>query len=411
LFRYRGLTFLALYESLFFAAVFIGLAFWLHGDDPFFIHSGLPVRLIPLAIVTLYFGYAGGVPYLAAMGVGMWYGYPAFPTNVFLVDTVLMLLFAEFHSYWERRLGQLERKEAYLHNKFTELTTAFYMLKISHDQLEKNYVIKPMSLRNAIGEIRSKLGDESEESFQLLLTLFEKNFSVQAALIVWEDEKGTLRTRAATQDLLFYRDDTMVEEALERKEPVYISGDVDAKSHYIAVIPAVLDDKVKGLMCIGKMPFLSFNKDTLVSLAILLDYFSFELMRSRWLRLFANRVDLVSTPMSFEFQRLERIEKEHGLESSIIAFNCRDALSHTLLSQQIEKGLRALDRMDVVETKARGKVILVLLPFSGRAVVEGYLSRLASLLEEEKRELCPHVVFTMRWLPQLREYLEGKGLQ
>jgi len=409
LFRYRGFTFLALYESLALAALLIGLSFWLHGSDPLFVHSHLPLMLIPLAVVTLYFGYAGGLPFLALLGAGMWYGYETFALKPFLVYAVMTLLMAEFHSYWQRRIEQLESKGDYMRRKFSEMTSAFYMLKISHDQLEKNYVIKPMSLRNAIGEIRNKLAQEPQESFAQLLSLFEKNFSVQSAVIAWKEEDGALHIKAATQDLFFERDDPMVQEALERKEPVYVSGDVDTGSRYIAVLPALVEDEVKGLLCIGKMPFLSFNKDTLVSLTVLLEYFGFELLRARWLRRFGNRIEQVSSAMSFEFQRLEKIEKTYGLESSVIAFNCQNDLSHTLLRQHIEKGLRALDMMDVVETKERGKVILVLLPFSGQAMVEGYLSRLKKRLEREHEEVCPHVIFSMRWLPQLRQYLEGKG--
>jgi hypothetical protein len=90
-------------------------------------------------------------------------------------------------------------------------------------------------------------------------------------------------------------------------------------------------------------------------------------------------------------------------------FSIASELKHTLLSQKIEKGLRALDMMSIVETQNRGKVILVLLPFSDKSVVEGYMQRLATLIEEEGETMCTHLLFTMRHLTQVKEYIFGKG--
>ncbi|MDQ7066885.1 MAG: hypothetical protein Q9M40_02155 [Sulfurimonas sp.] len=80
----------------------------------------------------------------------MWLLYPVFAYIEFLVALMMTLIFSEFHYYWGQKIKQAEIQANYRGAKLDELSKAFYTLKISHDQLEKNYVVKPMSIRNSI---------------------------------------------------------------------------------------------------------------------------------------------------------------------------------------------------------------------------------------------------------------------
>jgi len=399
-----GWSIRAFFETTLIAALFCILSHYFHTSDPCFVHTPLPIPLIVLAIVSLYYGYGGGLPFLVYMGLGMWVFYREFPLDLFLVDSVLMLLLCEFHAYWFRTLRSKSATEDYLRAKFDELSNTFYMLKISHDQLEKNYVVKPMSLRNAIAEIQAQYRENPQRSFEFFLTLLKNNFSVTSAIVVWK-KKGKFETVAGQEDMIFSMNDPLVEEAIDRKEPIFIPESTDLETDYIAVIPALVNDEVTGFLCIKEMPFMSFNKDNLVSLAILLDYFAFEVHRREVLLKSSFSFTYGSDRFRFELQRLETIEKQFGLSSAIIVFHCEEEIKRLVLEQEIEKNLRSLDIFEVIEKPSSERINILLFPFSDKAVVEGYVERLRSILQQKKIDICPHSVFTMKNLDLLQTYL------
>lgn len=169
--RRFGFSKRSLFESLIFGVIYIGVMLYFNPDDPCFAEEHTVITIFVIAVITLFYGYGGGIPFLLLIALFMKFYYHPFPTEAFLIDLVFVLLFAEFHHFWTRIHRQKEIKADYYENKFEELANAFYTLKISHDQLERNYVLKPMSLRNAMAEILKKESTSEAESFSSLLTL------------------------------------------------------------------------------------------------------------------------------------------------------------------------------------------------------------------------------------------------
>jgi len=77
------------------------------------------------------------------------------------------------------------------------------LLKISHDQLEKQYIIKPISIREIIYQIKQKIisNFEEKEIFNMLMNLLLQSFNIEKAAFVYIDlEKNNFKIISFTHD-------------------------------------------------------------------------------------------------------------------------------------------------------------------------------------------------------------------
>ena len=407
--RRFGFSIRSLLESLALGAFYLGVMFYFHPDDPCFVHDHTAITIFVIAVVTLFYGYGGGIPFILLLALFMKLYYHPFPTESFLIDLVFMLLFSEFHHFWTRTHREKEIKADYYEKKFNELATAFYALKVSHDQLERNYVIKPMSLRNAMAEILKKSDASESESFTAFLTLLEKNFNIHSGLVAWGETDGGFVTMAETEGVELDRQDPLLLQALQRQEPVYISEHIEKKSRYVAVLPAIVNGDVKGLICIAEMPFMSFNKDNLVSISVLFDYFALERLRNS--TMLKCKLDFPYGTINFRYEifRLETLVKEYGVNSTLVLLHCLDDAQRIVLDQTIRENLRSLEHFEILRTSKKGEVLAILFPFAGHSTVEGFLERIKEILQKKETELCAYTFFTMKEIPQVIKYLEGRN--
>jgi hypothetical protein len=77
------------------------------------------------------------------------------------------------------------------------------LLKISHDQLEKQYIIKPISIREIIYQIKQKIisNFEEKEIFNMLMNLLLQSLNIEKAAFVYVDlEKNNFKIISFTHD-------------------------------------------------------------------------------------------------------------------------------------------------------------------------------------------------------------------
>ena len=404
--RRFGFSIRSFVESLILALIYLGVMYFFNPDDPCFVKRYTVIIIFVIAVITLFYGYGGGIPFLLTLAVFMKFYYHPFPTEIFLIELVFMLLFAEFHHFWTRTHRQKEVKADYYEKKFEELTNAFYALKISHDQLERNYVVKPMSLRNAMAEIIKKSDASDAQSFESFLILLEKNFFLHKGLVAWSENGDRFMTMAATEGSSLDIADPLFQNALEKREPVYISELVEKKSLYIAVLPALVDDEVKGMICIEEMPFMSFNKDNLVSISVLFDYFVLQRLKKELIRSKKITFPYGSDRFRYEVYRLETLVKEYDVNSTMVLFPCRNDAQKIVLEQTIRENLRSLELFETLYVSDQTHVLAILFPFAGHSTVEGFLHRIENIIKKKDSKLCTHLFFTMKEVPQIVEYLK-----
>ena len=321
-------------ETLIIVFGYLLFGYLLDSDDTCILNGEISYILILLSIITLFHGFENGILAVVILAIAMWYFYPSFQYVEFLSALLMTMIFSEFHYYWTQKIKNAEINANYRGDKLDELSKAFYTLKISHDQLEKNYVIKPMSIRNSIEYIIDKnkeilsedYHDKKREYYKSFLELLEKSFNVNSAAIVYKQydsdvdyihEKNAEVVKSSTLDNVNVDEivkDYLVDEAIGRGIAIYISDKAgepttnsSANSEYLAAIPAVYNNKALAVLAIKKMPFMAFNREVLTSISILLEYFTIEIRKKDILSL-SNEVEIIEDEtFQFEYTRLKRL--------------------------------------------------------------------------------------------------------
>jgi hypothetical protein len=404
-----------LLETFIIITVFFIGAYTFNPHDVCLLNSNIPYLLIILAVITLFHGFESGVLAIGMIAFVMWFFYPVFQYVDFLILFMMTLIFSQFHYYWTTRIREAELTSEYKNIKLNELSKAFYTLKISHDQLEKNYVTKPMSLRDSLISIR-ELHDSEEGRYSAFLTLLEKSFSVEVASISMlnkDEESQTFERITATEDMENEDDDfedLLVKEVLELNRPAYISNGHINESKYIAVIPVIKKDAVLALLLIKTMPFMSFNRENLTSIAILFEYFYNEFIKEELIVEYGNYLTVLEDrEFKFELYRLYELYNLYKVDSTIFVLKFKNEIFALKVYEIINNILRSLDMVTYIEQNNAFYVTL-LFPFADESTSYGFLERLKGhmeLLQEE--EYYEHFNFSLSKLELFDDLVSGKN--
>jgi len=419
-------------ETFIIVTTYLVLGYLIDPQDICMLNGEISYILILLAIITLFHGFENGVLSMTIIAFAMWFNYPSFEYTEFLVALMMTMIFSEFHYYWTQKIKEAEINSTYRGNKLDELSKAFYSLKISHDQLEKNYVIKPMSIRHSIEYIIEKnreinesenVFDKNREYYLSFLGLLEKSFNVQNALILYKhaddkekliDEKNAYlayTSKSSKYDIEDIVNDYLVDRAISRHTPIYISdqnGEPTINSNYnsefIGAIPALIENNVVCVLIIKKMPFMSFNRENLTSISILLEYFSIEIRKKHVLRN-SNEISIVQDEeFRFEYARLRHLYKDFKTGSINLVIRVDNEVQATRIYEKVDKMLRSLDMVTMIENNEMYYIILMF-PLHDKAAALGYLNRLLLFLDEEKDKKFDYMTFDMSQTKLLNKYL------
>jgi|AAUQ01.1.fsa_nt_gi hypothetical protein len=393
LFRYKYL------ETTILVLIYISIGSQIYPEDICMLKTQFAPTMF-LAIITLFHGLSAGLLAMALMGIVMKFSYSEFDYIYFLKELVLVLIFGEFQFLWNRKIELFATELRYTKEKLQELSDAFYALKLSHDQIERSYVIKPMSLRNALMKIREEFANNSQgyRPFEKFLVTLSKMIDIKSGFIVELKVDGRFKVLAKIGDELKINfNDLLIETALAKKMPIYISmnGKYNV-SDYIAVIPALVADKIRGLLVIEKMPFMSFNKDNLSSSAILLNYMFDEIYRVEVTSKMGNFLKLYSRDFRFEAYRLYNIDKYYKMTSTILVLRTANHLKYKVLLESIQKQIRALDSVSDIKLKDNIYVIAVLFIFAHKSSMKGFMERihLYEKIYSKNRDVA-HMIFSI----------------
>ena len=373
-------------ETFILMGAYLLLGYVIDPQDICMLEYKLSFLTILLAIITLFHGIESGILGIVIVGIAMKFGYAEFQYAYFLKEFVLVLIFGEFHYYWTRTIKHHDAESNFTKEKLLELGKAFYMLKISHDQIEKSYIIKPMSLRNSIGTIKEDFYKEDANQFyRKFLLLLQKTLNIETSFLLSVQDNENMTILAQTEEgNSFDIDDLMIQHAYEKQMPIYVSSDAQYDhSKYIAVIPSLSHNEVTGLLAIEKMPFMSFNKDTLISTSILVGYMFDEVNKVKLLKSINNFLPDFQENFRFETYRLSMLNKKFNADSTILVYKSYNNLTTHLLIEAINKNMRTLEIMSSAKKESLD-VVIILFPFSDATSVNGFAQRIDSIMNTEK---------------------------
>lgn len=421
-------------ETFLIVAVFLFIGYLLSPEDICLVHTQISFALIILTVITLFHGFENGLIAVGMLSIAMWLFYPEFPYQEFLIILVMTMTFSEFHYYWSKKIRELKTEAEYKSAKLNELSKAFYTLKISHDQLEKNYVIKPMSIRNALEEIiqtakdfnKNDLDNRNNIFYEQFLILLEKSFSVNSALIIYKTKHHKDEAISTINSSVIYSSmcesyskeeiisSYLVDYAIEFKEPIYVSGtngepSIHAKedSKYLVAIPFTNGKYVESVLVITRMPFMSFNKENLISITILLEYLSITIEKNKTLENAYTIENLEDDEFRYEYNRLRYIYENFKIDSAVLAIKIDNKLQTKKVYEKIIEMLRSLDIATLIEHNEISFIVL-LFPLNDNSSAYGFLNRLRHNLHYEQDKKFETMHFQIKELDLLNQYIRDK---
>lgn len=388
---------LMLFEIALFTLGTISLGAWSNPNDPFMVELPFPWLWLAPTVLGLRYGTlaAFGSIGLIAGAWSLWdllsQNTSLFPAHFFMGGLILSLIAGEFADVWIVRLKRVREANAYLNERLESLTRRHYLLKLSHERLEQDMLTKPMTLRDSIMHIREIMVTGLQDPAALphanaVMSLLAQTCQLEVAAL-YPVINGKVTTKACAtlgtpQDIDL--DDSLLTYALEKGELSHLQTEElqAADSRYVVVAPLLAtNQKCLGVLVVERMPFLSLNQESLQFLSVLLGYYADNVklipLAMKILR------DNPTCPIEFasELLRLERVQRESGLPSSITAFVISDSVHRQDIFAEMVRQRRQMDINWDIRLSDRD-IIITMMPLHGDAAVTGYLLRSQKWLKE-----------------------------
>lgn len=382
---------------LFMALLFL-LVSWISPADPFGVAEGFPWPWLMVILLALRYGFVGAL-FASLLLLGGWLIWthnqtPAvpFPQDYFVGGFFAAMLCGEFSDMWQTRLRRMEDARGYIDARLGRLTREYYLLRMSHERLEQEFISRPVTLRDAIQRIRdlARLATQSGElpGAAELMNLLAQHCQLEvASLYPVRDGETPEMPAAATlgEAAELSLNDPLVQHALSRRVLSHIqSDDVDEELplRYIIAAPVMNSEKrLLGFLTVERMPFFALQEDVLQMLLVLLEYYADSISASSLLANVKRNVDQMPDDFCAELVRLAQMNYQHGVESRLTALAFPERAETGDILQQLRRQRRGLDM--VWETRLEGRWMYVtLMPLSNELAAEGYFDRVEQIVRE-----------------------------
>ena len=390
----------AVYEVLLFTLGSVALATWSHPRDPLLTTLAFPWLWLVCAVLALRYGT------LAAFGsvgllAGSWLLHQAlapvaspFPSQYFMGGLVLSLVAGEFSDIWSSRLQRVREANIYLNERLESLTRRHYLLRLSHERLEQDLLVKPMTLRDSLMAMRRSLANTPGRhphdlpEAGTLLNLLSQNCQLEIAAVhsVRDGQVAVKPVASLGEGKPLNPSDPLITFALDRRELCHIQTDAlqNARTAYLVAAPLLAaDGRCFGILVVERLPFLSLNAETLQFLNVILGYYSDSIgvpeASFEVLQLLLGQ----ECPVDFgaEILRLDHLFRISGIASSVAALVIHDSpLRHDLAAE----ARRQRRQMDIIWDLhlADRDILLTVMPLDGDAAVTGYFLRTEKWLKD-----------------------------
>lgn len=391
----------AIAEVLAVPLLVLALCVWVNPADPFFTHGPFPWVVLGPVVVALRYGALAGI--LAALVVlAGWFGLarqgligPTMPQDEFLGALVLVMICGEFGSLWSNRVRRAETMQRYIAQRLDHLTHQHYLLRLSHDRLEQDLISRPVSMRDALLNLRritshGMVADAAAlPAAGELLRLLSQYCQIECAAVYRMEGSNIRRAADHTLGTPFELNttDPLITFALERQELSHVALDEleqRGRSRYLVVVP--LKDAVgtlQALLVVERMPFFALHEETLQMLNLLLGYYADSLNAARIAEPILRAVPACPPAFAFELMRVWHIRQTSGVRSALVALEFRSQPGFDDLALQIERLQRALDSVWACES-AHGRVLLTLMPLAGESAAQGYANRVEGWISQNR---------------------------
>ncbi len=370
-------------ETACITAAILAAGYFFNGHDPFFCTTAFPWLWFAPLLISLRYGLAPGIFSVSLITLLMLLmsrdgrlPYP-FPSHYLLGGLLLTMISGQFSTVWRQRLRHAERLSEHAVERAQQISRAYFMVRLSHDRLEQNLISKPVTLRQAMVDLRFLLvrhtGKISQEVATELLAILAHYCHLDSAAIHLVDNGRIHKNPVAAcgKGAPFDSQDILLTSAMEKGNTSYQSVATippdGQRSHYLVVSPMCSSSgEVLAVLLVSEMPFMSLNRENLQILGVLLSYCvenAFATQKgAEVLAVFP------SCPPAFasDLIKMHRLNRDLGIDSTLAILHVHPNPRENEVVASIEKAQRGLDHIWSLQTAA-GNVLLTLMPFSGVA--------------------------------------------
>ena len=372
-------------ETVLFATILMGIGIYTNSKDPLFIYSSVNPYVILSLSLTLFYGLLGGLIFIGSSIPFFYFFYHNFPVKFLLWDLLLVLIAGEFFFYWKKKIQLAEEESAYFKDKLRKQTTDFILLKLSHDQLERHYLIKPVSIRSVLEQIKQHIIKDKNTALKNLLNIINEAFNVEKGNFYLLTNNGFKEVGYIGKSEPLDTNDPLVKEAIEVGKTVFVSSRFE-KTKYLAVIPVFdpkNEDEIVALFTLKEIPFRYLNADNILSINVALIWFIAELKKGEAARKLLEKIPYLPLEFAVEVETLRKLNLKFDIDSYIVIFKIEK--EYFDLIDFIQRRIRGIDiAFYKKDEKTDSFLLYVLLPLSPLPSAEGFVKR---IIKEVKRQI------------------------
>lgn len=379
-------------ETIVITAIIFASGYFFDRADPFFVKADFPWVFFAPLLIALRYGIAPGMVSMAIiclldlvmLRTGLLAG--EFPI-VFMLGGILMtMVCGQFSTVWSTRLRRSDQLSRHAGERFEQLSRSYFMVRLSHDRLEQNLISRPVTLRDAMIDLRTVLASHGgvldKETGTALISILVHYCSLESAAIYLMENNGRMQIKPVAEcgrGAVFQADDLLLRSAIEKGNAAYQSINrlaVNENSPYLVAAPLRTSSGVmKGILLVSEMPFLALHRETLQILGVLLAYATDHAEAANEARSLLMLFPDCPTMFAAELYKMVRLRRELDVTSALVVVNIKPTARLHEMCLALERQQRGLDH-GWRRNLGWGVQFATLMPFSGSAAVEGYMARL-----------------------------------
>lgn len=361
--------------------------------DPLLIGKAFPwLWLLPLFVALRYgtvAGLGGGVLLCAAWGV-FYARLPladVFPRDFFVGGFITMLVAGQFSDTWATRLSQARASNTYLSERLSVLTNNQYLLRLSHDQLEQDLLVRPSTLRDALARLREMMlhddagPDAALPGAQRFLDTVTHACQIEAAQIhaLHDGVPASVPVAATGAPFDFDADDPLVVAALDELALAHLQSlDARDRAHtrYVACAPLIgAGDEVIGVLVVSQLPFLALTADNLQLMFVMGSYYANGVHHAAVTRDVLQAFPDCPYDFALEYARLADLQRTSGIASSVVRLQFDASHQAQAILDHIERTNLDFHVQWVVHAGGT-RALVFLMPLCDEAAVDAQLQQI-----------------------------------
>ena len=392
-----------------------GASAWSAPNNPMQVGGAFTwIWLVPM-VLALRYGVVPGAASIAMLFAGhyLWlYGWTgrldlgSMPNTHFFGGLVFAFICGQFAEIWTFRVHRAREIMAGHEERLSTLTRDHYLLRLSHERVLQDMLVKPTTLRDSLAKIRGeslraeKLTVPTAPDFLRFLGHLCQLETASLHAVIGGDVQVEPLARIGEPESLDLND-PLVRHAVVMNELAHVQIDAmkgKNPSRYLVCAPAIdSHGNPRCFLAIELMPFMALTTEGLQTLAVTLGYYADSLSMARIITPIRSTVPNVNAGFALELMRLTRVARETGLESAIAALTLRPTPDSRAVWEQLLRARRSLDVTWEI-TAADRYALITIMPLSGSAALESYLIRVERMLMErfgidfEAGVVTPHTI-------------------